>query len=255
MLAKVRPLYVLIAGPLPLVIISAVCYFVLIRPQYNPDKPGSLAQLTEEATQYENRAAELPTWESRHAQAQQRLLTTQQQYIQVAKTKGLPLNPNQEAEYTIRLWFLHLEDFRNLTQQVLSKAPCEVSPRQLNLGGPPMPPPPKPGPDGFLALGSHTLTATGSLEQIWQCMRYLSHFDKCVVRLDSLGLAGAADGTVVATLPIQMWMLVEQAGPSAGAAATGRVVAVAGGGGGEEGEEEEEGQEEEEEEEESSEEE
>jgi len=214
MLSRIRPLYVLIAGPALLLIISAVCYFVIVRPQYNVANEGTLAWLTQQADTYEQRAAERSKWESEKDKAERQLRLAQKLYAEVAKTKTLPLSSAQYHEYLLRLWFLHLEDFPKLTRQFLSKAPCEVAPRELQLGPPPMPPPPMPGGDGFLPLGStYTLTATGTLEQIWQFVRSLPSFPNCVVRLNSVDLVGLSDGTITATLPIQMWMIVEHAGP------------------------------------------
>jgi len=253
MLSKIKPLYVLIAGPAVMTIISVVCYFVLVRPQYNADKEGSLAQLTEEAQGFEDRANERADWQKKLDTATEQLRTAQLDYLAMAKTKTLPMNIHQVPEYTIRLWFLHLEDFPELTRDLLSEAAkessCEVFPRELTLGPPPMPPPPQPGPGGFLAMGAYTLTVTGTLENIWNFARRLPNFRNCVVRLDSLGLtlpqADSGDGTLVATLPIQMWMLVEKAGP----VHAGAVGAVAGMGGGDDEDEEEEEEEEEEDEE------
>lgn len=171
------------------------------------DKQKELDSLKQKAAQLEAKQRELEQVKEQWQKAQEDLQ-------QLQKTRSIPVSFALPVEAMIALTYELRHDLGPVLTQWIESSGCEIT-SSVALPGPPGSPP-APPPSGFYPIATNlTITVRGSLEQIEKLYNSLSECPR-VLTIGGLSLQPEGD-TMVAQVPLNVYLLVETP-PSAAAA-------------------------------------
>ncbi len=211
-MGRIPTFVVVIIGVVLIVGLSALMFFVMLKPQQ--EALGVAQKKLDEETAD---AAKLETAEANLAAVQVDWLEKHAQLDELMKSRSIPISFAHPATAMVALWYEYREDLVPLIERWVESSGCTIE-SGASFPAPAMTPPPVPS-AGFMQIPSGqpiTLTVSGDLESLERLYRSLDQFER-IVTVGQLVITSEG-GNLRAQVPFKFYLLAEVPESAAAAA-------------------------------------